>query len=545
MANLTGQQINNTYQGLLKTENNGAIGSVPYKLTDGLGNQTGIQLDPGQNGPAYVETKFQLEGWNTQNLLKNVYLDRTQYPMNPFTASTKLRYTDTNDALTYQIAQNQYGSVEYAHVHGGANNQQHIFQGFDGSGNLTNTKISINAWNGVNNSDNWITAYNERITAGSFDNGTRDLTLTRPSATDIVVNIPGGSGGAAGLVSGTGTDSMVSAASLTTNAATAPTTDAIAIGNGATIAPAVPARPSWGTLGHIAIGAGINVVEGNSFGDFYSKAVVAIGRNASVNPFYDGGNVAIGDGASSTNMHGIALGAATTAHQFCVAIGQNAEALVESSFSLGRNSQALKLNSVALGASAFANGTNSVAIGQGATAEGDTSISIGDGNTNQNGPNLSVGRANNNLGNGSTIIGTGNTMGLNNGNCYLLANNINVAAGTNDYIAIGRINNPSGNVNNSVQIGLVSQITASQNSVAIGRSSSVVNASNSVAIGRGASATTGNSVALGYNVTATKSDTVTVNELALTTTGGGITMISPNGTEYKLTVSDAGALIIT
>ncbi len=152
MASLLNQQISQTYPGLLKTENNGAIGSVPYKLTDGLGNQTGIQLDPGQNGPAYVETKFQLEGWNTQNLLKNVYLDRTQYPMNPYTSDTKLKYTDTNDQTTYQIAQNQYGSVEYAHVHGGANNQQHIFQAFDSSGNLTPALISMNNWNSLNNS---------------------------------------------------------------------------------------------------------------------------------------------------------------------------------------------------------------------------------------------------------------------------------------------------------------------------------------------------------------------------------------------------------
>ncbi len=543
MANLTGQQINNTYQGLLKTENNGAIGSVPYKITDGLGNQTGVQLDPGQNGPTYVETKLQLEGFNTQNLLKNVYLDRTQYPMNPFTSSTKLRYTDVNDQLTYHIAQNQYGSVEYANVHGGANNQQHIFQAFDGSGNLVAAKISMNSWNNTNNSDNWITAYTERISTGSFDNGTRDLTLTKPDGTDIVVNIPGGSGGSAGLVSGTGTDSMVSAASLTTNPAVAPTTNSIAIGDGATIA-SNPARPSWTALGHIGIGAGVNIIE-NGFGDNYSRAVVAIGRNASVDPYYDGGNVAIGDGASSTNMHGIAIGANTTAHQFCFATGQNAQALVESSFAMGRNAQAMKLNSVAIGASTFSNGTNSIAIGQGATAEADTSITIGDGNTNQNGPNLSIGRANNNLGNGATIIGAGNTMGINNGNCYLLANNINVPAGTNDYVGIGRISNPSGNVNNTVQIGLVSQVTDSQNSVAIGRSSSVLNASNSVAVGRGASATVGNSAAIGYNVTATKSDFVTVNELATTVAGGGIIMVSPNGTEYKLTVSDAGALIIT
>ena len=37
MASLTGNQINNTYEGLLKTENNGVI-SGNINITDGLGN---------------------------------------------------------------------------------------------------------------------------------------------------------------------------------------------------------------------------------------------------------------------------------------------------------------------------------------------------------------------------------------------------------------------------------------------------------------------------------------------------------------------------
>ena len=157
--------------------------------------------------------------------------------------------------------------------------------------------------------------------------------------------------------------------------------------------------------------------------------------------------------------------------------------------------------------------TNSIAIGQGATAEFDTAITIGDGNTNQNGANLSIGRGNTNLASGSSIIGAGNNMGLNNQGCQLFASNITVPAGQNDFVGIGRINNPSGAISNTIQIGLVSQVTDSQNSVAIGRGSSVINANNSVAIGRDASATVGQSAAIGYQVTATRSSFVTVNEL--------------------------------
>ena len=44
MANLTGQQINNTYQSLLKTDDNGAIGGTAKAITDGAGNATNMEI---------------------------------------------------------------------------------------------------------------------------------------------------------------------------------------------------------------------------------------------------------------------------------------------------------------------------------------------------------------------------------------------------------------------------------------------------------------------------------------------------------------------
>ena len=356
----------------------------------------------------------------------------------------------------------------------------------------------------------------------------------------VVTGLPGG---AAGLVNGTGSDSLKSSDALTTNPSVAPTQGSIILGDGATLADN-PSRPTWGALGHIGIGKNINITE-NSFSNVYSKSVIAIGQNAQVDPYYDGGNIAIGHDANSTNMHGISIGANSQAWRFAAAIGQYAQATAESTFALGRFANASTLNAIAIGASTNSTGTNSVAIGQGATAESDTAVSIGDGNTNQNGPNMSIGRGNNNYANGSNIFGQNNTMGLGNGGCQLLASNINVPAGINDFVGIGRISNPSGNINNSIQIGLVSSMTNAQNSVCIGRGSSLNGADNSVAIGRDASCTTGQSAAVGYNVTATRSNFVTVNELELKTVGGGIIMPSPNGTLYKITVSDTGDLVVS
>lgn len=522
---LTGQQINNTYQGLLKTTDSLALPAGKTAITDGDGVESGLFIWKEYNTIGLSGTALPNEGAYLE--LQNNGFTLANSPMGTG-ADTAIWLTDVNGATTYRMEQNAQGSMTFNQVKVG---QEHIFAG---------GQISMNSFSSPSNSTNWFTGYNQSVT--DLQVVGQDLTLSRQGTPDLTVTLPGGGGGSAGLVSGTGTDSMKSADTLTTNAASAPTTNSIAIGNGATIAPADPARPTW-ELGHIAIGENVNITE-NSFGNFYSRSCIAIGKNAQVNPYYDGGNVALGDGANSNNMHGIAIGANTTAGQFAVSMGQNAIASAESTFALGRNANASTLNAVAIGASTNSSGTNSIAIGQGATAEFDTAITIGDGNTNQNGANLSIGRGNNNLAAGSTIIGSGNNMGLNNQGCQLFASNITVPAGQNDFVGIGRINNPSGQISNTIQIGLVSQVTDSQNSVAIGRGSSVVNANNSVAIGRDASATVGQSTAVGYNVTATRADFVTVNELELKTVGGGIIMPSPDGTLYKVTVANGGTLTV-
>lgn len=49
MASLTGTSINSTYGGLLKMDNNAALTGSMYPVTDGAGNQTGIQLSGDAN----------------------------------------------------------------------------------------------------------------------------------------------------------------------------------------------------------------------------------------------------------------------------------------------------------------------------------------------------------------------------------------------------------------------------------------------------------------------------------------------------------------
>ena len=53
------------------------------------------------------------------------------------------------------------------------------------------------------------------------------------------------------------------------------------------------------------------------------------------------------------------------------------------------------------------------------------------------------------------------------------------------------------------------------------------------------------STAIGKGVTAAIANTASLKELEVQTVGGGITMYSPDGTAYKLTVANGGTLVIT
>jgi hypothetical protein len=74
---------------------------------------------------------------------------------------------------------------------------------------------------------------------------------------------------------------------------------------------------------------------------------------------------------------------------------------------------------------------------------------------------------------------------------------------------------------------------------------SAASANDSIALGRQSNANQSGAVALGSGITASTANTVSVKELETQIVGGGITMYSPNGTKYKLTVSDAGAPVFT
>ena len=190
----------------------------------------------------------------------------------------------------------------------------------DGLGNATNIEISN--------------------TATNFVSGTVDFTGS------TVSGLPGG---AAGLENGTGSDSLQSAASLTTNAANASATGSIALGDGA---------------------------------------------EATANK-----GVAIGDSSSCSSGEGVAIGQNSNAQASgSIAIGASASSTGNNTFSLLYDAQASGDSALAIGLQTRASAQNAVALGTGVTAATANTVSVksletqADGGVNIKGDGTNAGK---------------------------------------------------------------------------------------------------------------------------------------------------------
>ena len=249
---LTGSQINNTYDGLIKTTDNTALSATTKLISDGLGNDSCIKV-----------------GTAGTDFLGNV----------DFSAATVTGLPDNN--TTYDLGSAQAGA---------------------------NVSVSLTG------SD----ATTDTVTLAAGTN----ITLTDNGSCQITID----STGAAGLVSGTGTDSMKNADSLVTNPATASGVCSIALGDGASAA------------GNVA--------------------------------------VAIGLSASAPLVSGTAVGAYATASSAGTALGNAACAAGGTSVSLGDSSDATGDGSIAIGYQANASATCAVAIGLGVNATTADTVSV-------------------------------------------------------------------------------------------------------------------------------------------------------------------------
>ena len=404
MATLTGNAINTSYQGLIKFDDNGTIDATVLKqLTDGTGGSLPIQV-------SQVQTKFQslvdftgatvtglpasgnLVNGTGADSLKNV----DDLVTNATTAGGAQAIALGNGATSSNAQTIAIGNGALA------NNFQSVAIG-DGAeatgigavamGQYSNANgIYASAWGrtSVASSDGSVAfgqqaevpsgvaggvAMGRQVVADLADTthvralkivapdggtGGNGITMLSPDGTAGVITLtnaselavdgtPIGGGGAAGLESGTGADSMQSASSLTTIPAIASGSDSIALGNNATAT---------------------------------STQSIAIGDGADATDVY---NIALGKGAQSVNDWTVSIGSDSKAYsRNCVTLGGNAISGIlgnssggQDAIAIGNQPLADKQRAIAIGLDADALANDAIAIGARADATAQGAIAIG------------------------------------------------------------------------------------------------------------------------------------------------------------------------
>lgn len=334
---LTGTQINNTYDGLIKTGDNDAIGATAKVLSDGLGNDSCIAVST--SGTVFTGTA-------------------------DFTGATVSGITDNN--TTYDLASAQAGSNATVTLTGSDassdvitlaagtnitltdNGSNQITIAASGGG--TDTTYDLGSAQSGSDVDVTLTGSDATTDTIKFVAGT-NITLTDNGSCQVTITAAGGGGGGGGLVAGTGTDSMISC--ITSVPAVASGTDALAIGKGA----------QANSVNGIAIGDGAYANNSRAVAigvDMRPGAeAVQIGRGASFITIAQDA-IAIGEYAGfSSGTRSVQIGRNATAQALCaVSLGDDARietSAADNAVALGPNTRVTASQAVAIGKSVTAN----------------------------------------------------------------------------------------------------------------------------------------------------------------------------------------------
>ena len=361
MASLQNEQIDQSYQGLIKTANNlGAAPFPPAKLQYGNGTELPISIGDGTSiGIGDIVT--------IQSGTRNIDLNSNNLAINGLTNLDALGGTASvvngtfNFGLGFPGAPATNVDFTNATVTGlpaGANTTYDLTSAQDGA----NVDITLTG------SD--ATTDTVQLTAGT------GITLTDNAAGSITIDAAGG--GSAGLVSGTGADSMKSDDSLTTGGTLARGVDDIVLGDGANS----KTDASFGA--NIVIGTGASQTGG--------ERNIVLGRNSVVtgsttivigDTVVDGGSnqsVIIGSGASTNTSDEqivIGFGARGEANAGGICIGRDVDNGGLNAISIGRQADSSN-NAISAGYQAIASGNESAAFGYSADATAGSSVALGD-----------------------------------------------------------------------------------------------------------------------------------------------------------------------
>ena len=130
--------------------------------------------------------------------------------------------------------------------------------------------------------------------------------------------------------------------------------------------------------------ANSNIVFGNTISNtgMVNSNHVLIGCEASVDAAAFIGSTAVGYRASCTENGAVAVGNASTANAYAVAVGQGSIASLLQNVAVGNLALASGVTSLAIGADSIASGFRAMAFGDAAVASGSESIMIGPVGTN-------------------------------------------------------------------------------------------------------------------------------------------------------------------
>ena len=227
--------------------------------------------------------------------------------------------------------------------------------------------------------------------------------------------------------------------------------------------------------------------------------------------------------------------------------GSGPDSMASAAFLSPNAANASGSSSIALGNASNASGSNGISIGNFGTAGSPDGIRIGGNNSTSGDGLISIG--NRGTVSGNLSVGLGFEAGVSGSSSIFMATcgqsfgNVS-GGGSIALIPGGFASNLS--VAGAIVIGSSSSNkvrVASENGIAIGKSSESTGG-NAVAIGVDTLASGSNAVALGAGVDASRANTVSMNGLEVKQSALGMILFSPNGTAYRVTVSDAGALVV-
>ena len=243
--------------------------------------------------------------------------------------------------------------------------------------------------------------------------------------------------------------------------------------------------------------------------------------------------------------------AANASGQFAIALGENARAEATQAIAIGRDAECLTSDSIVIGNSCSSSSGPSVTIGRGASANGSVATAIG--NSANVSSDQSIGISGENITiSGSRSVGLGRQVTITTGNSIGIGNFAKVTGNRSfSFTSCGIATNEQ-KANEALMMvpggyGCTTNVLAA-NSIVLGSATSQLErASNpgSISIGLNTQSTADNAVALGAGVVANRANTTSVTELEVQSNGGGVVLFSPNGTGYKVTVTDGGLLQTT